>query len=380
MSTIPRPTRSPADTEDLASLNGHSRVEILPQEYFATLLDLERRRAERSRRRFVLVLLESSSQMHSSDGTKPLEKVLGALSGSTRETDIKGWYQDGTMVGVIFTEIGTADGKSVARALLGKVTHALCSALTIEQISEIKLTFHVFPEDWDNQKPSGPSDLFLRDVAPRKLAHLGKRSLDIFGSLFALLLFSPLLIVISVLVKLTSTGPVFFRQQRVGYRGSRFTFLKFRSMYMGNDHTIHEDFVKRLIAGKVTDVPDSSETSGIYKLTNDPRVTPIGRFLRKTSMDELPQFLNVLKGDMSLVGPRPPIPYEFECYDPWHKRRLQHAKPGITGLWQVSGRSRVKFDDMVRLDLKYARTWSLWLDIKILLRTPRAVLSGDGAY
>ena len=118
----------------------------------------------------------------------------------------------------------------------------------------------------------------------------------------------------------------------------------------------------------------------MFKITDDPRVTPVGRFLRRTSLDELPQFLNVLLGEMSLVGPRPPLPYEVEAYDVWHRRRLLEARPGITGLWQVNGRSRTKFDDMVRLDLQYARKQSLWLDLKILLRTPAAVVSGDGAY
>jgi lipopolysaccharide/colanic/teichoic acid biosynthesis glycosyltransferase len=118
----------------------------------------------------------------------------------------------------------------------------------------------------------------------------------------------------------------------------------------------------------------------VFKLTNDPRITPIGRLLRRTSLDELPQFLNVLKGQMSLVGPRPPIPYEVDCYEAWHKRRLLTVKPGITGLWQVKGRSRTTFDEMVRLDLQYARTWSLWLDLKIILKTPGAMVSGDGAH
>ena len=122
------------------------------------------------------------------------------------------------------------------------------------------------------------------------------------------------------------------------------------------------------------------EPAPVFKITNDPRITPIGRVLRRSSLDELPQFLNVLIGDMSLVGPRPPIPYEVECYDIWHRRRLLAVKPGITGLWQVSGRSKVGFDDMVRLDLKYARSWSIWLDIKILIKTPHAVLSGEGAF
>ena len=121
-------------------------------------------------------------------------------------------------------------------------------------------------------------------------------------------------------------------------------------------------------------------SDGVFKLTKDPRITRVGAFLRRTSLDELPQLINVLRGQMSLVGPRPPLPYEVETYDLWHRRRLLEAKPGITGLWQVSGRSRVTFDDMVRLDLHYARTWTPWEDIKILVRTPVAVVFGDGAH
>ena len=122
-------------------------------------------------------------------------------------------------------------------------------------------------------------------------------------------------------------------------------------------------------------VPATGNGEGVYKLASDKRITPIGRFLRKTSLDELPQFINVLRGEMSLVGPRPPIPYEVAAYQTWHRRRVLEVKPGITGLWQVTGRSRVRFDEMVRLDLRYA-TWSPWLDLKILLRTPRAVIKG----
>jgi lipopolysaccharide/colanic/teichoic acid biosynthesis glycosyltransferase len=150
-------------------------------------------------------------------------------------------------------------------------------------------------------------------------------------------------------------------------------------MRVGNDSTIHKEYVSRFIAGKITG-SNGDKASGVFKITNDPRITPLGRLLRKTSLDELPQLFNVLSGEMSLIGPRPPVPYEFECYGIWHRRRVLEIKPGITGLWQVNGRSRTSFDDMVRLDLQYARDWSLWLDVKILLRTPAAVLSGDGAY
>jgi lipopolysaccharide/colanic/teichoic acid biosynthesis glycosyltransferase len=150
-------------------------------------------------------------------------------------------------------------------------------------------------------------------------------------------------------------------------------------MYVANDSSAHQEYVKQLISGTL----DQTKTDGtptVFKLTNDKRITPVGAFLRKTSLDELPQFFNVLLGDMSLVGPRPPVPYEVEHYDLWHRRRLLAVKPGITGLWQVTGRSRTTFDEMVRLDLQYAKSWSLALDVKILLRTPQAVLVGDGAY
>jgi lipopolysaccharide/colanic/teichoic acid biosynthesis glycosyltransferase len=150
-------------------------------------------------------------------------------------------------------------------------------------------------------------------------------------------------------------------------------------MYFQSHAKIHQDYVTEFISGDQERAQAGSQ-SGIYKIKDDPRVTPVGRFLRKTSLDELPQFFNVLKGEMSLVGPRPPIPYEVEKYDIWHRRRFLEVKPGITGLWQVEGRSRTRFDEMVRLDLKYAKTWSPWMDIKILLRTPKAVLRGDGAY
>jgi lipopolysaccharide/colanic/teichoic acid biosynthesis glycosyltransferase len=143
---------------------------------------------------------------------------------------------------------------------------------------------------------------------------------------------------------------------------------------------MHHEYVRRLIVGGTAKAEAGEAKPVVYKIANDPRVTPVGRFLRKTSLDEFPQFWNVLWGEMSLVGPRPPLHYEFEMYDLWHRRRVFEVKPGVTGLWQVCGRSRTCFDDMVRLDLRYSRSWSLWLDLKILMATPRAVLTGDGAY
>lgn len=359
---------------------------ILPQKLFLRMLAAERKRTERSRRCFVLMLLTSSGLLKGSNQSESLAGILNALSNSTRATDITGWYKEGSILGVIFTEIGEASGGAVAGALLNKVTSALGSTLTIGQINELSLSFHIYPEDADDQEPPASADSALYpDIHEIGESTKGyqriKRSIDIFGSLFAVLLFAPLLLLIALLIKLTSTGPVLFKQERRGQCGKKFTFLKFRSMRVNNDHTIHKQYVERLISAKVD--ADGNGRNGkptVYKLTADPRVTSIGKILRRTSLDELPQFLNVLRGDMSLVGPRPPIQYEFGAYDVWHRTRLLAVKPGITGLWQVQGRSRVPFDEMVRLDLRYAKARSIWLDLKILLQTPRAVITGDGAY
>ena len=195
-----------------------------------------------------------------------------------------------------------------------------------------------------------------------------------------MLLCSPVFLAIAAAIKLTSKGPVLFKQQRVGQYGQCFTFLKFRSMYVNNDHLVHQKYVTELIANEGKS--DAARTDGdpVYKLKDDKRITRVGKFLRRTSLDELPQFINVLMGQMSLVGPRPAIPYELAAYQTWHRRRVLETKPGITGVWQVAGRSRVRFDDMVRMDLRYAMAWSPWLDLKILLLTPLAVIRGSGAY
>jgi lipopolysaccharide/colanic/teichoic acid biosynthesis glycosyltransferase len=165
----------------------------------------------------------------------------------------------------------------------------------------------------------------------------------------------------------------------LGKGGVPFVFYKFRSMVTNGDDSIHRAFVANLIKGEDEANAKAEEGAPVYKIKADPRVTRIGRFIRKTSIDELPQFFNVLKGEMSLVGPRPPIPYEAANYQPWHLRRILAANPGLTGLWQVEGRSRVSFNDMVRMDLRYIRESSLSLDIKILLKTVLVVLRCDGA-
>jgi lipopolysaccharide/colanic/teichoic acid biosynthesis glycosyltransferase len=358
---------------------------VLNEVAFHRMISLERKRTERSRKPFLLMLLDMGNGLRSDANGKALDKILSALSLSTRETDVTGWYKSNSVVGVMFTEFGAEDRNSILSTMMTRVSETLRNNLSSQQFGLISISFHLFPEEWNHdipQRPSNPTlypDLARRDNA-KKFFCVVKRIMDIAGSALALLLFAPILLLIAIAVKLTSEGPVFFRQKRVGQYGEQFVFLKFRSMHVNNDASVHKAFVKQLIAGNAQSQPGNGNGNGVYKLTRDSRITGIGGFLRRTSLDELPQFINVLKGEMSLVGPRPAIAYEVEAYEIWHRRRVLEAKPGITGLWQVNGRSRIKFDDMVRLDLRYAKTWSPWMDLKILLRTPVAVMFGDGAY
>ena len=205
-----------------------------------------------------------------------------------------------------------------------------------------------------------------------------KRVADFIISLSLLIFLSPVLLIIALLIKLTSSGPVLFSQTRIGYKGKHFKFLKFRSMYQNSNDDVHKDYVEKLIQGKDEEINNGSESNPQFKIKNDPRITWLGKFIRKTSIDELPQLWNVLMGDMSLVGPRPPIPYEVKVYQHWHYRRILEVKPGVTGLWQVSGRNKTTFNEMVRLDINYLENWSLLLDLKILFKTINAVFNAEG--
>jgi exopolysaccharide biosynthesis polyprenyl glycosylphosphotransferase len=209
-------------------------------------------------------------------------------------------------------------------------------------------------------------------------ARITKRTFDFVLTSLALIVFTPLWLIIALCIKLDSRGPIFYRQERVGMDGRVFLFFKFRTMRTGSDDAEHREFQRKYITGQ----PESNlgdQDRPAYKLRADERVTRVGNILRKTSLDELPQFLNVLRGEMSLVGPRPPIPYEVESYQLWHRKRLD-MKPGITGLWQVSGRNRLSFEEMVRMDLYYIENWTLLLDLKILLQTLPVMWRGEDAY
>jgi len=207
-------------------------------------------------------------------------------------------------------------------------------------------------------------------------ARILKRTFDLIVAALAITLLFPLWLVIAVLIKLDSKGPVFYTQERVGMDGRLFLLYKFRTMNADADPQLHREYQRAFIAGCAeANLGDAGKPA--YKLLADPRITRIGKILRRTSLDEVPQLLNVLTGDMSLVGPRPPIPYEVEAYELWHRKRLD-MKPGLTGLWQVSGRNRLPFEEMVRLDLFYIENWSLLLDMKIILRTGFVMLGGEG--
>ncbi|MGA8742222.1 MAG: sugar transferase [Terracidiphilus sp.] len=354
------------------------------EESFRRIIAIERKRTERSKAPFVLMLLEVANESVDKATAAALQSVMSVLLASSRDTDVVGWYKSKTTIGALFTGLVAGDKSSILMTILSRATNTLRDELSFEQFNLINISLHYYPDDWDENGPGRPSNpaLYpdLSKQANGKLPlHILKRAIDIVGGLILSLICLPFCLLIAIAIKATSKGPVLFRQMRVGQHGKQFVFLKFRSMYVNNDHSVHREYVTKLINKEPQSQP-TRKTGTVYKLTGDKRITPIGRLLRRTSLDELPQFLNVLSGDMSLVGPRPPIPYELAAYQTWHRRRLLEVKPGVTGLWQVTGRSTVDFDAMVRLDLKYATSWSPWLDIKILLRTPLAVIRGSGAY
>jgi exopolysaccharide biosynthesis polyprenyl glycosylphosphotransferase len=220
--------------------------------------------------------------------------------------------------------------------------------------------------------------LTMRGSNIEGLNFLLKRAFDILAASLLLVVTSPLLLIGALAVWLEDGSPVFFRQVRIGIHGEHFDFLKLRSMRVAAADNVHREYVRKWIKeGDGAAATNGANGNGVYKLTNDDRITRVGRILRRYRIDELPQLFNVLRGDMSLIGPRPGLPYELEDYKGWHRRRLD-AVPGITGLWQVSGGNRLSFDDMVRLDVKYIEDWSLISDLKILARTVPVMLRGEG--
>jgi lipopolysaccharide/colanic/teichoic acid biosynthesis glycosyltransferase len=309
----------------------------------------------------------------STESARQAEQLVELLHCEKRVTDFIGHVGD-DMVAVLCPDTDATGVKGFMQKIKSK-----SDSLPFAEVAA------TYPDDlFDSISNGTPTP---RDIQPFMAAEVVdhgdevypvKRVLDILVASAALLVLAPLMLLVAMAVALSSRGPVIFKQTRVGKGGFPFTFYKFRSMRTSADDSIHRDFVASLInADEAPATPDGPAAT--FKIKDDPRLTSVGRLIRRTSIDELPQLFNVLKGDMSLVGPRPPIPYEAAQYQAWHLRRVLSVKPGMTGIWQVEGRSRVPFNEMVRMDLRYIRACSLGLDLYILAKTLPVVLSCDGA-
>ncbi len=341
----------------------------LSQEIFKEIVIKERKRADRLNQPHALLLV-SVNDPEAAGSAFVCRPIIEALGMVTRETDVIGWFAWPNVLGVVLTEIRSFEAAS-ARAMEDRASRELAGRLDPDTAGKLTIRLHVIPSQTRAAGQERWPD------ASRSPYDAVKRGVDVLGSLTLLILLSPLFLLIGLLVKAGSRGPVFFAQTRVGQMMKPFRMQKFRTMKVDADSALHREYVTSFI--NATAQSQQSAGQPLFKIVQDPRVTRFGRVLRKTSLDELPQLWNVLRGEMSLVGPRPALPYELEQYKPWHCRRVLEAKPGITGLWQVVGRSRTTFDEMVRLDLRYAKTCSLWNDLKILAATPAAVFSGKGA-
>jgi lipopolysaccharide/colanic/teichoic acid biosynthesis glycosyltransferase/GGDEF domain-containing protein len=383
--------------------------EILEKSEFAELVRYERERSERTNRPFSLITIDFT-EANGKNNAKFFKEIIKIIEPLIRILDRVGWINKNTIC-VLLPETQIDGANVVLEKFKNKLKEHIGEGLLL--LDFVVSTYPGIP-DLDEKNihsnetkilPCSPPAictmeyslpglrseaghitldptccLDLESIAlPEGWQLVVKRLIDIIGAVFGIIIFSPVMLLIAAAIKLTSKGPLLFRQERMGYQGKKFLFLKFRSMYIGNDDNIHREYVKKLIQGNHKEINMGSEDNPCYKMKNDSRITPLGKILRKSSMDELPQFFNVLKGQMSLVGPRPPIPYELSNYQSWHLKRVLDVKPGITGLWQVEGRSLTTFDEMVRMDLHYAKNWSLWLDFKILFGTFKVVFTGMGA-
>ena len=344
---------------------------MLSKHNFLRQLRLEKRRTERSKAPLSLVLLTVG--IDAPDGANQLRTLSDSLRASKRETDVLGYVAE-DCVGLLLPDTNEEGAQSFARNVRtrnGQLRYSTVIATYPDQV------FESLTEGSHGHVDNAP--LFLdHEHSQSRFGAWLKRGLDIIGSASLLLVLSPILIATAIAVRVTSAGPAIFKQQRLGRLGKPFEIYKFRSMSNKNDDKAHREYVSKLIAGQTAEINNGDAANPVYKMTRDPRITSVGHFIRKTSIDELPQLINVLKGDMSLVGPRPPLRYEAEKYQVWHLRRILEVRPGITGLWQVIGRSTTSFDEMVRLDLRYIREWSFWMDVRILLDTVRVVVMRSG--
>jgi lipopolysaccharide/colanic/teichoic acid biosynthesis glycosyltransferase len=323
------------------------------------MLERERARADRSGQEFSLAMFDFRTRT-ARDGV--LVKLVHVLIQRSRSTDVIGWM-GGWRIGVLLPDT-PADG---ARKLIADVYQALADSFHAPECS-----VYSYPLQKHSAGNGGAeikqdrTNVPYTDVLDAAQKHPNwKRGMDMLIALLVLILLSPLLIIIALVIKLSSPGPVFFKQERLGYLGRPFICWKFRTMNADSDKTPHEQYLEKLIRENIPMTKLDAQ--------DDPRILPFGKFLRQTYLDELPQLINVLLGDMSLVGPRPCLAYEAKLYQPWYNGRFD-AVPGMTGLWQVSGKNNMTFKDMIRLDISYVRNRSLWLDLEILAKTVPFIL------
>jgi len=376
-----RAIRVIADDDDQTIVpqpTGFGSPQILSDDLFRSALIRERKRADRFEEVFALLTIEGAQAVGI---PSVLQSIAAAIGLSTRDTDLVGWLDDGATLAVLLPEL-VSPAQDAAAGIEARIVKQLGSRLGTKTIAQLRVRLHVHAGlgAGDSSEALGRDPLVEEIRSAKQGATLReslKRALDIAVSLTLLILLSPVFLILAALVKLTSPGPVLFEQSRIGEMAKPFKMLKFRSMHAKAPSELHQQFVTDFIKSRGQ---AAGGDKSFFKIARDPRITSIGHILRKTSLDELPQLWNVLRGDMSLVGPRPPLQYELDQYRSWHWRRVLEAKPGMTGLWQVEGRSRTTFDEMVRLDLRYVRKRSFWTDIRILVATPRAVITGKGAF
>jgi lipopolysaccharide/colanic/teichoic acid biosynthesis glycosyltransferase len=351
----------PVDFAGLTNPRFFPVEDILPKHHFLKQMEREKLRTDRSSASLSVVLFRLENRKTDRFGC--VEALLRVLHQSKRETDFLGCLSE-DLVALLLPDTDEEGTRGFLRKIEGQIERFHASAksgtypdVLFDQLLREPTAAHSHPF------------FVVRNLHPSDSGYRLKRVLDIGGAITGILLFFPLMLITAIAVALDSPGPIFFRQTRVGKGGVTFGFYKFRSMFVNADDRIHREFVTKLIRGKLDDLNQGDAEKPHYKIKADPRVTRVGEFIRRTSIDELPQLFNVLKGDMSLVGPRPPLPYEVENYASWHLTRILDVKPGITGLWQVEGHSSTTFDDMVRLDLQYVRRCSFAIDLRILFKT-----------
>ncbi|MBN2656311.1 MAG: sugar transferase [Spirochaetales bacterium] len=329
---------------------------IFTYDEFKALITYERSRSDRNGSVFSIIILDTSQKNQMS-----LKNIITKITQVSRTIDCVGWYENDNIALLL------PDTREDGAIVLG---NKLISELNLVK-ENIHLEIYSYPEHWlsniDEKKNESRQQNNLKNLMERhfvKKLPLWKRTLDISVSFLMLLIASPVLLLTALYIKIVSPGPVLFTQIRIGYKGMPFKFYKFRSMHHDNNQSFHGKHSQSFI--KDGDVPMEKLDS------KDPRIIPGGKILRKSCIDELPQLLNIFKGDMSLVGPRPCIPYEASEYLRWHTHRFDTV-PGLTGLWQVSGKNKLTFKQMIRLDIQYCRNMSLWNDIKIIFKTPLAI-------